>query len=66
MKVFAIFIFLKEFYYTVGATVFYFIAMIVQFVVAYSDSGTAAAVSHISKSLILFPKPIKIYHDINF
>lgn len=37
---------LQEFYYTVGATVFYFIAMIVQFAIAagYDDSGTAAAV----------------------
>ncbi|XP_021943034.1 plasmolipin [Folsomia candida] len=34
-----------EFYYTVGATVFYFIAMIVQFAISsgYDHSGTAAA-----------------------
>jgi len=35
---------LLEFYYTLGSTVFYFIAMIVQFAVAYYGSDTAGAV----------------------
>jgi hypothetical protein len=41
---------MQEFYYTLGSTIFYFIAMIVQFAVSsgYNNSGVAAAVSLMS------------------